>query len=158
MADPPDAPRLLRSLRVLLVEDNAVNRLIATRLLEKLGHQVVTAENGRIAVEVVQREPFDVVLMDVQMPEMDGIEATRTIRRWERFAGGRVPIVALTAHAMRGDEVRCLECGMDGYLTKPIDRKQLQEHLARSLPVRNDTAAQTAGAPDRGSRAQPKVV
>jgi CheY-like chemotaxis protein len=107
-------------LRVLLAEDNAVNQLLAVRLLEKCGHEVVVAENGRKALETLDRESFDLVLMDIQMPEMDGWEATQAIRVKEKTAGGRLPIVAMTAHAMEGDEERCLAAGMDEYLTKPI--------------------------------------
>ena len=110
------------SLRVLLVEDNEVNQLVAVRLLEKLGHSVVVARNGREGVATWSRERFDVVLMDVQMPDMDGIEATRALREAEAARGGRsrTPVIALTAHAMASDRERCLAAGMDHYVTKPI--------------------------------------
>jgi PAS domain S-box-containing protein len=117
------------SLRVLLAEDNAVNRAVATRLLEKKGHHVVTATTGREALVALRRENYDVVLMDVQMPDMDGFEATRAIRATERQTGRHQQIIALTAHAMIGDRERCLEAGMDAYLTKPISPQQLYELL-----------------------------
>jgi CheY-like chemotaxis protein len=94
-------------------------------MLTRRGHHVVTAVTGREAVDAVAREPFDVVLMDVQMPEMGGLEATRRIRERERATGGHVPIIALTAHAMRGDRERFLAAGMDAYLSKPVDRAAL---------------------------------
>jgi signal transduction histidine kinase/CheY-like chemotaxis protein/ligand-binding sensor domain-containing protein len=108
------------SRKILLAEDSPVNRTVAVRLLEKRGHRVSVATNGREAVEAAQREPFDLVLMDVQMPEMDGFEATAMIRQSESGAGRHLPIFALTAHAMTGDAQRCRDAGMDGYLAKPI--------------------------------------
>jgi PAS domain S-box-containing protein len=114
-----------RPLRVLLAEDNAVNQRLATRLLERAGHAVVVVGNGAQAVAAAEREPFDVVLMDVQMPEMDGLEATAAIRARERDGGGHQPIIAMTAHAMKGDRERCLEAGMDGYVSKPIQPAEL---------------------------------
>jgi CheY-like chemotaxis protein len=116
-------------LRVLLAEDNAVNRVVATRLIEKQGHHVVAATTGREALAALRRADYDVVLMDVQMPDMDGFEATRTIRVMEQHTGRHQQIIALTAHAMIGDRERCLEAGMDGYLTKPISPQQLKELL-----------------------------
>lgn len=106
--------------RVLLVEDNPVNRTLAVRLLEKRGCVVAVAVNGREAVTAVAKESFDIVLMDVQMPEMDGFEATAAIRQREKETGNQIPIIAMTAHALKGDEQRCLEAGMDGYISKPI--------------------------------------
>ena len=114
-----------RRLSVLLAEDNPVNQRLAASLLERRGHKVAIAGNGREAVDAIRRQPFDVVLMDVQMPEMGGFEATAAIRALERDSGARVPIVAMTAHAMKGDRDRCLAAGMDEYLTKPIDPRQL---------------------------------
>jgi signal transduction histidine kinase/DNA-binding response OmpR family regulator len=121
-----------RRLRVLLAEDNPVNRSVAVRLLEKRGHAVVPVENGRLAVVESAKEAFDLILMDVQMPEMDGFEATAAIRERERTAGSRANyIVALTAHALKGDRERCLAAGMDEYLTKPIRPDDLFELLER---------------------------
>ena len=118
-----------RSLRILLAEDNVMNQRLAVRLLGKRGHTVVVANNGKEALAALEREPFDVVLMDVQMPEMGGLEATTAIRQKEQATGGHIPIVALTAHAMKGDRERCLEAGMDGYLSKPIRRDALYETI-----------------------------
>ncbi len=107
-------------LRILLAEDNAINQKVVAGMLASGGHQVVVVDNGQQAVEAVQRQVFDVVLMDIQMPEMNGLEATAAIREREREAGGRLPIIAMTAHAMAGDRERCLAAGMDGYVAKPI--------------------------------------
>jgi two-component system sensor histidine kinase/response regulator len=120
-----------RPLRLLLAEDNAINRKVATGLLEKRGHTVVPAANGKLALEALARESFDIVLMDVQMPEMDGFEATRLQRERESIDGTRVPIIAMTAHAMAGDREKCLAAGMDDYVSKPIDAHKLVEALAR---------------------------
>ncbi|MBY0431050.1 MAG: response regulator, partial [Rhodospirillales bacterium] len=130
---------------VLLAEDNPVNRRVAMAMLEKHGHHVVTAENGREAVEAMRRGRFDLVLMDMQMPEMDGIEATRTIRAMDGEAA-RVPIVALTANALRGDAERCFEAGMNDYLAKPVSPEALLGALARHQPA-CPVAFQTAAAP-----------
>ncbi len=111
-------------LRVLLAEDNAVNQKLATKLLERRGHQVTVAACGRKALDILAREDFDVVLMDVQMPDMDGLEATRAIRESERGGDRRIPIAAMTAHTMTGDRERCLVAGMDAFITKPIDAAQ----------------------------------
>jgi CheY-like chemotaxis protein len=127
------APSRSQGLRILLVEDNIVNQKVATGLLEHEGHSVTVASNGREAVEAVDGEAFDLVFMDVQMPEMDGIEATAMIRERERGSGGRLPIVAMTAHAMKGDKERCLAAGMDGYVTKPIRRQILLESIDQAL-------------------------
>ncbi|MCY3788580.1 MAG: response regulator, partial [Gemmatimonadetes bacterium] len=111
--------------RILLAEDGAINQQVAVRLLEERGHSVAVVNNGRAAVEQVAAQPFDVVLMDVQMPEMDGIEATAAIRRAEAQTGGHVPIIAMTAHAMKGDRDRFLAAGMDGYVAKPVRPHEL---------------------------------
>jgi CheY-like chemotaxis protein len=124
-----DARNPARNLRILLAEDNAVNQRLACRMLEKRGHRVVVACSGREAVEAYGKDPFDLLLMDVQMPEMDGFEATAEIRRIEAGGPSRIPIVALTAHAMKGDRERCLAAGMDGYLAKPIRPEELDELL-----------------------------
>jgi two-component system CheB/CheR fusion protein len=127
-------------LRILLVEDNRVNQLVARGLLERQGHSVTLAENGRQAVDLFLREDFDLVFMDVQMPEMDGLEATVAIRAAEAQGDRpRTPIIALTAQALPEDREACLEAGMDFYLSKPVDRQALDEAVflaasGRSLP------------------------
>ena len=121
-------------LHVLLAEDNAVNRKVAVRLLQKRGHMVVAVEDGRQALRALDGERFDVVLMDVQMPEMDGFEATAAVRARERVEGGHLPIVALTAYAMKGDRERCLEAGMDAYVAKPVNADELFATLERLVP------------------------
>jgi two-component system sensor histidine kinase/response regulator len=137
-APAPDTPKegaqparaTLRPLRVLLAEDNPVNQQVAARILEKRGHAVVIVNNGREAVDALapgEPERFHVVLMDVQMPEMDGLEATVAIRARETTSGRRIPIVAMTAHAMEGDRDRCLAAGMTGYVTKPVEADRLIE-------------------------------
>jgi two-component system sensor histidine kinase/response regulator len=124
-AAPMRPPGPARAVNVLLAEDNIVNQRVAAGLLTKRGHRVTVAVNGRQALAALERETFDVVLMDVQMPEMDGLEATAAIRASERTAGGHVRIVAMTAHAMNGDRERCLRGGMDGYLSKPVKPQML---------------------------------
>lgn len=141
------------ALRILLAEDNAVNQRLAVRLLEKQGHAVAVAGTGRAALFLLEKEHFDLVLMDVQMPEMDGMEATQAIRSIEaeiangtklssshstfgrhRAAGTRIPIVAMTAHAMVGDRERCLAAGMDSYISKPVQPRQLFGVIAEMIP------------------------
>jgi len=112
-------------MRILLVEDNPVNQLLARRLIEKQGYTVVIAGNGRQAIETLEQGEFDLVLMDVQMPEMDGMQATISIREREKTTGRHVPIYAMTAHALKNDRELCIEAGMDGYLAKPIQPKEL---------------------------------
>jgi signal transduction histidine kinase/CheY-like chemotaxis protein len=123
---PPAVP-LTRSMRVLVAEDNVVNQRVASGLLGKRGHDVTVVADGRAAVRAIQEQNFDVVLMDVQMPQMDGFEATAEIRAREKASGsGHVRIIAMTAHAMAGDRDRCLRAGMDGYLSKPLDSRLLR--------------------------------
>jgi CheY-like chemotaxis protein len=110
-----------------LAEDNLVNQKLAVRLLEKRGHSVVVAGNGREAIAAIEQDTFDVILMDVQMPEMDGFEATRIIRAKEKQTGLHIPIVAMTAHAMKGDRERCIKVGMDNYISKPLNPTKLYE-------------------------------
>ena len=121
-------------LRILVAEDNLVNLQLATRLLEKRGHRVAVAGNGREALDAIEKEDFDLVLMDVQMPEMDGLEATTLLRKREKASGAHLPVVALTAHAMKGDKERCIAAGMDDYLSKPIRPQELDDLLCRYLP------------------------
>jgi PAS domain S-box-containing protein len=118
-----------RSLRILVAEDNTINQLLAQRLLEKRGHRVTLAANGREAVLAWENEPFDLILMDVQMPEMGGFEATSIIRQKERAIGAHIPIIAMTAHALAGDRDRCLAVGMDAYIPKPITAQDLFEKV-----------------------------
>jgi len=118
-------------LRILLAEDNRVNQVLAVRLLEKRGHEVAVAGNGEEALEALDKQAFDLVLMDIQMPEMDGLQATAAIRKGEMKSGKHIPIVAMTAHAMVGDKERCLEAGMDDYIAKPIRPEQLGDVLKR---------------------------
>jgi signal transduction histidine kinase/DNA-binding response OmpR family regulator len=132
----PSKP-LATPLRILLAEDNPVNRIVAVRLLEKLGHHVTVASNGRQALDAIDAQTFDIVLMDVQMPEMDGFEAAGIIRRRELAGGGHLPLIALTAHAMKGDEERCLAAGMDAYVTKPIEAAR----LVRAIEQLTETVA-----------------
>jgi CheY-like chemotaxis protein len=116
-------PAPSRPLRILLAEDNVLNQKLAVRLLERQGHSVTVASNGRQAIDTLfssSSPKFDVVLMDVQMPELDGLDATKAIREREQHTGEHIPIVAMTAHAMKGDQERCLAAGMDGYVSKPI--------------------------------------
>jgi len=123
-----------RRLRVLVAEDNPVNQKVAAGLLERAGHRAVIVENGRQALAAFARETFDLVLMDVQMPELDGLEATAAIREREQYSGRHVPIVAVTAHAMKGDAERCLAAGMDAYLAKPLRPAELVATMARLTP------------------------
>ena len=142
--------------RILLAEDNLVNQRLAVRLLEKQGHSVTVAANGKEALGALERDAFDVVLMDVQMPEMDGLEATRQIRDRESagrsfrvprsdFRIRRVPIIAMTAHAMKGDRERCLATGMDGYVSKPIRPDELLEAIESLVAEESDSEEATAG-------------
>ena len=124
-----ESPPVPRALRILVAEDNPVNRKLALRLLERAGHSVMVAVNGHEAVSLYEQHPFDVILMDVQMPEMDGFEATAAIRAREHGSGRRLPIIAMTARAMAGDEARCLAAGMDGYVSKPIDPQTICQRI-----------------------------
>jgi CheY-like chemotaxis protein len=127
------APGGPQSLRILVVEDNEFNQELALRLLKKQGHSAVLAGNGKAALAAWEREPFDLILMDVQMPEMDGFAVTEAIRAKERATNTHVPIVALTSHAMKGDRERCLAAGMDAYASKPIRAAELFEVITRLL-------------------------
>src|SRR5205085_10873973 len=120
-----------RRLRVLMADDNVIYQKVAVHLLRKQGHSVVVVANGSEAIEAFERADFDLILMDVQMPVVNGYEATRSIRDRERGTSGHIPIVALTAHAMKGDRENCLDAGMDDYLTKPIHQDELKAMLDR---------------------------
>jgi signal transduction histidine kinase/CheY-like chemotaxis protein len=148
-----------RPLQILLAEDNPVNQLTATTMFEKLGHAVVVANNGREAIDKINEQEFDIVFMDVQMPGMDGVTATGEIRKREQATGRHIPIVAMTAHAMKGDKEKCLEAGMDDYVSKPIRRKDLADVIARIVerflteaPANGEPAATSATDANEGSR------
>ena len=141
----PSLPSPVEPKRVLLAEDNVVNQRVASGLLSKRGHRVTIVENGREALDALERETFDLVLMDLQMPVMGGLDATAAIRERERRTGGHVRIVAMTAHAMSGDRDRCLSAGMDDYLSKPIDQALLFEAVEQR--ARAAAAPETARAP-----------
>lgn len=126
-------PATSQRLRILVADDNAANCTVAAYLLEKRGHSVVAVGDGRQALDALEQSEFDVVLMDMQMPEMDGLEATRAIRELEGQTGGHIPIVALTAHAVKGYRERCLEAGMDDYVSKPIQPADLFAAIERGL-------------------------
>jgi CheY-like chemotaxis protein len=140
--DPADGS--CSGLRVLLAEDNSINRTVALRLLGKLGCHVTVAGTGLEVLALIQSTTFDLILMDVQMPEMDGLAATAEIRRQELSSGGHLPIAAMTAGAMHGDAGRCLAAGMDDYVAKPLDLRELRDTIARLCPA--------AGAADRALR------
>jgi signal transduction histidine kinase/CheY-like chemotaxis protein len=133
--------RAAHRLRVLVAEDNAVNRKLAEHLLQRRGHTPVLATNGREATDMMLHEPVDLILMDLQMPEMDGFEATALIRERDRASGRRTPIIALTAHAMEGDRQRCLDADMDGYISKPVKAVELFEVIDRVMAAVRKSAA-----------------
>jgi CheY-like chemotaxis protein len=136
------APRPAReaSLHILLAEDNRTNQTVAKRMLQKMGHTVVVAGNGKEAISLLPAHRFDLILMDIQMPEMDGLSATRAIRESERATRRHLPIIAMTAHAMKGDRERCIEAGMDGYVSKPISRQEVEVALRGVLGLRGEPA------------------
>jgi CheY-like chemotaxis protein len=140
----PGGPERSRCLQILVAEDNPVNQRLAVRLLEKHGHSVVVVGDGEAALAALAYQPFDLVLMDVQMPRLNGLEATAAIRTQEQGTGRHLPILALTAHAMHGDAARCLAAGMDGYLAKPFQADELDAALARLLPEGPPLEARTA--------------
>ncbi len=142
------------SVRVLLAEDNAVNRQLAVRLLENYGYNVVVTTNGREAIEALEKHPVDVALMDVQMPEMDGFEATTAIRKREKSTGAHLRIIAMTAHAMKGDQERCLAAGMDDYISKPVQTKELLAVIARQLAPQENQAHAAESAADKPAFAE----
>jgi signal transduction histidine kinase/DNA-binding response OmpR family regulator len=136
-----------KSLRILIAEDNLVNQKLASRLLEKRNHIVTIVGNGKEALAALEQARFDLVLMDMQMPEMDGFEATRILRQREKTNGNHQPLVAMTALAMNGDKERCIEAGMDGYLSKPIRPHELDEVLDRHVALKNAVPARDESVP-----------
>jgi CheY-like chemotaxis protein/HPt (histidine-containing phosphotransfer) domain-containing protein len=128
----------------LLAEDGVVNQRVAVGLLHMRGHQVEIADNGKKAVAAWQQDPFDLILMDVKMPEMDGYEATAVIRQKEQQTGGHIPIIAMTANAMQGDRERCLDAGMDGYIAKPVDAGELFQEIDKVARARGPNAETSA--------------
>src|SRR6202034_2781480 len=129
---------------ILLAEDNRVNQAVATRLLTKLGCTLVIANNGHEALDLLKRHPFDLVLMDVQMPEMDGLSATKQIREYEKSTHEHIPIIAMTAHVMKDDRTRCLVAGMDGYVTKPISSEEVEAAILAALDETPETEKDTS--------------
>jgi len=159
-SEPLEEPFIVKSqtsLRILLAEDNVINRALATGILEKCGHTLVYAATGREAVEAVERDAFDVILMDVQMPEMDGLEATRKIREMEKGSEWHTPIIAMTAHAMTGDRERCLASGMDDYIAKPLHKAELLALLEKYTAARATVAANHAPLAPPAALAAPKL-
>jgi signal transduction histidine kinase/CheY-like chemotaxis protein/ligand-binding sensor domain-containing protein len=147
-AQAPEQKQPSSRYRILLAEDNLVNQRLAVRMLEKLGHQVVVAQTGQEAVDTLQLEEFDLALMDVQMPEMDGFAATREIRRREQGQDEHLPVIAMTAHAMKGDREGCIEAGMDDYLTKPINREELRQVIERVMKTQTEESSPQSSAFD----------
>ena len=143
--------RAERSLNILLAEDNLANQKLACRLLEKRGHRVAVVADGRAVLEALEKERFDLVLMDCQMPVMDGYEATSAIRRQEQHSGEHIPVVAMTAHAIKGDREKCLAVGMDDYISKPIHRERLYEVVERM--ARRETGEPAAGRDEQSTPA-----
>lgn len=130
----------IKSLRILVAEDTPVNQVLISRTLEKMGHMVTIASNGREALDLFKTHSYHLVFMDVQMPEMDGFTATRTIRAHEKETGSHIPVVAMTAHAMKGDRERCLESGMDDYLAKPVNSREIADAIRRIFPLATSSA------------------
>jgi CheY-like chemotaxis protein/HPt (histidine-containing phosphotransfer) domain-containing protein len=129
--------KVSRQLRVLVAEDNRVNQMVAVRMLETMGHLPVVANNGREALEMMESETFDLICMDVQMPHMDGLTATRKIREKESPTGSHIPIIAMTAHAVKGDREKCFEAGMDGYVSKPVTIRAIADAIAEFFPLQD---------------------
>ena len=150
-----------RSLQVLLAEDNRTNQTVATRMLQKMGHTVAIAGNGKEVLLLVTVHRFDLVLMDIQMPEMDGLTATRKIRESERETQLHLPIIAMTAHAMKGDRERCIEAGMDAYVSKPISSKEVAEAIAGIAQLQGEGTPVVGPVPGQGDAtvpATPRIV
>ena len=148
---------MLPPLHILVAEDNHVNRIVTARVLKRAGHSVEITGSGTEALEAIRDAEFDIVLMDVEMPGMGGLEATRRLREIERETGDHLPIVALTAHAMRGDRERCLASGMDGYLSKPIRRSELFNAIAAVVPTKALSAQRGLAEPDSAAESDPRA-
>jgi CheY-like chemotaxis protein len=121
--------------KLLLAEVNPVNQTLAVRLLEKRGYRVTLVADGQAALDALERDSFDAILMDIQMPVLDGLEATAAIRKSERASGGHIPIIAMTAHALKGDQERCFAAGMDGYVSKPVRPDELYAAVEAALSI-----------------------
>jgi two-component system sensor histidine kinase/response regulator len=132
----PSMPPELKNIRILLAEDNTVNQRIAVRILEKMGWKVTAVSNGQEVLNLLSNQTFDVILMDDNMPLLSGIETTQVIRREEKQTGQHVPVIAMTANAMAGDREKYLASGMDGYVSKPIDRNLLYEEIVNLVSQR----------------------
>src|SRR5215469_1027030 len=154
-APPPLSVPATAGLNILLAEDNRVNQVVAKRILEKMGHAVSVANNGSEAISFLAGASFDLVLMDIQMPVMDGFAATKQIRMQETNTGGHLPIIAMTAHAMKGDRERCLQAGMDGYVSKPITCAEMQSAISK---VMNWSASPAQGTPASPAKDQASVA
>jgi CheY-like chemotaxis protein len=143
------SPVTLTPLRILLAEDNVFNQKVALGMIRRMGHDVVIANNGLEAVELYSKNEFDLVLTDIQMPEMDGFQATGLIQEQQEKSGRKVPIIAMTAHSMAGDREKCLSGGMDDYIAKPIGRKDLEAAIARNVnkPAEEPSSAKHAAQP-----------
>jgi len=152
----PGAPQAAQGMKILLAEDNAVNRKLATALLQKRGHHIAATENGQQALDALERENFDLVLMDVQMPVLDGLDTIRAIRAKEQSSGSHLPIIALTAHAMKGDRERCLASGADDYVTKPIRTPDLLAAIDRATS--NNTSPANGAPPVPASHSDIRPV
>ncbi|RYF03952.1 MAG: response regulator [Deltaproteobacteria bacterium] len=148
MAVDANGPAMGRSRRILVADDNQVNLLLAATMLKALGYAAQTVANGQEVITALQDQHFDLILMDCQMPEMDGYEATRAIRSLEVTQGGHIPIVALTANALQEDAEKCLAAGMDAYLTKPIKKDRLGQTLSNWLS-HSDNGGSHAAPPSR---------
>jgi len=155
LADTPTLPPPAVRLRILLAEDTPVNQRLAVTLLEDRGHTVVVANDGQEALDILVRDAFDLILMDVQMPRMDGFQATAAIRAGEADTGRRIPILAMTAHAMKGDRERCLAAGMDGYISKPIRRRAVPRDRRGTVPHGGRARAEAGAKPGTSTRRAP---
>jgi CheY-like chemotaxis protein len=128
---------MVNPLRILVVEDNPVNQKLLGLMLQQFGYTSAIAANGKIGFELYEKGPFDLILMDIQMPVMDGFEATAAIRERERESGGHIPIIAVTAHVMPGYREKCLAAGMDNYIPKPFKMQELKDIIAETLQQTN---------------------